>query len=599
MKGKEIKSISLVIILLMSVIISSNISFATTVETDNEDSSSHVLKMNIDYGKTLKPTIFSKQSTPSFEATAAPGLTNIVVANEDFDEYHPSAVINGPNVLTAYERFDGNDSNVLMKYSSNYGQTWSDSYSWNPGENLSFISPALSLKPFSKKAFGTFVSTFNNSGELYVVDYDNINKVSSWVAYPIDWSDYGFYDFAKPDIATYPNDNYPWVVAAIGSTTYEDDETGEGPCVDTPMLCFISPATPSRYTVYWEPSFEGCSNISIGMDYEESQTVYGVCEINNGSNQDVLFFKGTPVGWDNDQELYNYTFEGPENLAHPEIVVKEDELYVAMETDANEENEIVMYKSTNGGEDWTVENITSDILTTEENPTFPRLLVNDSHLICSFMESGNLSYTTSNNSGLNWTEPYQLNSLNGSVVPGYHYSDIVDSQSFIWADNREGNNDIYFYLSRIPKIEVELIEISLSSDLHPLLTQNLINITVTNNGDALAKDVEINVTLEFKGGWNSTTPNYIYEIPYITPGQTVTLKRPLYRFKIPDFLFAFIDLAGIENISVTLDPEGKIDDTDRGNNQGKIEVGYDDFFPKIGHREDFFLLIKRILSGDF
>jgi hypothetical protein len=590
MNSKGRKGIILVFTLLISIVLTSVVSFADTVEMEDKDSKSNVLKMRIN-DNFLHPNTFSKSSFKAMDQTNA---SNIVVANESINEYYPSIVVSGSNVLVAYESYNGNDKNVFVKHSNDYGQTWLGPNAWTPDQGLSFISPSLSIVPYTKQAFGSFISTFNDSGEFYVVDFANIYNDASWNAYPIDWSEYEFYGFEKPDIISYPNGNYPWVAALIGSTDYEDEATGEGPCVDSPMFCFVSTDAPhDSYTIYWEPSFESCSNISIHMDYENSQTVYGVCEIKNGTNQDILFFKGTPEGWNNDEELYNYTFTGSENLLHPEILVKEDEIYVVMETDDGGESEIILYKSVNGGEDWTLENITGDIFESDEEPAYPRIFMNSSHLICSFIESGDLSYTSSNDKGANWTEPYQLNDVNGSVEPGYHFSDIGGSQRFIWTDNREGNLDIYYYLSYLPQVDLVLIDVNVTGDLNPLLTNNLISITVTNNGDALVKDVKINVTLMLSDG-NTTSPDYPYVIPHLAPGQTVTINRPLFRFKMPEFLYVFIEFAGIENISVTVDPDHEFDDTNRGNNEGIYKIDYEELFPRMAQYEEFLILLRKL-----
>ena len=136
---------------------------------------------------------------------------------------------------------------------------------------------------------------------------------------------------------------------------------------------------------------------------------------------------------------------------------------------------MVLYHSDNYGIDgkWDLINVTQ-YLDLDSKPVYPDIYVSDSDIFCSFIESGNLTVTSSNNSGVNWTDPYIVNSVNGSVVEDYHYNDMVDNHNFVWTDNRNSNFDIYFYVDYISQIDLEPLDIKLQSDLKPFNINNLL-----------------------------------------------------------------------------------------------------------------------------
>jgi hypothetical protein len=592
MTNHKSKTIMLAFSIVMLLIISSVGSFGVSTDnnfTGDTDSGMSCTRM---FTQSVSSSDILMKNDELSTLTDSDGLSGIIIANSTENESYSSLVVYGDNALAVYEYQEGNTTNVHLRNTDNYGQTWSSSYSWNPGENISYVDPSLDIVPDSNKAYGTFVSTYNDSGKIYIVSFPKIYQKTGWSRNYIDWSNDGFYNFSQSDIVCYPNTNYPWVAGFIGSTTFEDDG-GEGPCVDSPMFCFITPKSPfNTWTIYWEPDFEGCSNLSMDMDYD-SITVYGVCEINNGTNQDVLFFYGGPVGWNNNAPLGNMTFTGSEDLTHPQIFVTSDQIFVAMESDDGANKEVILYNSSDGV-NWTKKNITADILSPSANPSYPILYANNSHLACGFIESGNLSMTISNDSGINWSSPVQINDQNGTVVEGYHYADFGDMDQMIWTDNRAGNNDIYYYLGYLPSIDLMVTNFTITQDVPLLPTNNWIEFTVENIGDGFAEDVYITISFECDDG-NITNTDYPGRITYIGAGETQTVLRPLFKFRNPEYFYAFIQFAGITNLTVNVDPNMEIEDADYGNNVFTKAVSYDDIFPTLWPLEDLFKILKPLI----
>jgi hypothetical protein len=88
---------------------------------------------------------------------------------------------------------------------------------------------------------------------------------------------------------------------------------------------------------------------------------------------------------------------------------------------------------------------------------------------------------------------------------------MLNNNNFVWTDNRNGNFDIYYYVEYISKVDLKLLDINLSGNLQPLKTKNLLEITVENNGDAIAKNIKMNISFSFKDG-NNTYAENIFEI---------------------------------------------------------------------------------------
>jgi hypothetical protein len=195
-----------------------------------------------------------------------------------------------------------------------------------------------------KHAIGVFLSSDNNYGIQGIFDVPDISgNLGSIEPIAWDWAEYGFFGFSDPDIVYHDNSIVPWIVSCIGSTT-----NSEGPCVDSVMIFHTWEENPDTGAVVnWFSGYEYCSNVSIAMD-DDSKKLYGICEIKNGTNQDLLFFRGDYVSSSGSMDLdfYNKSFAGSESLTHPKIFVKGNHIYVVTVSDIEG---VILYKSTNGG----------------------------------------------------------------------------------------------------------------------------------------------------------------------------------------------------------------------------------------------------------
>ncbi len=595
MNNRHIKSIFFVIAI-FCVVLFSDFSFSAITDTNQKkiSFSSNTLKVNKVQTNILQNSLFSENfiqaaDTDDYEKT---------ISNETYAEYHPSLVISENKALIAYETLEGNKNKIYVKTSVDSGQNWSEArYANATFDDITYNTTSPSFTKTSSDYFGAFLTPDNSSyiieltgselNNIALWDYTNITSGGEHIG--------DFYDFKTPDVIRYPTSVIPWIIGVIGKAEFIE-EHDEYDCDDSPMFFYRDVDNPSgSRTIVFFPEISGCSNISLclGKNNVDAPMVYGVCEINNGSNKNLLFFHGNPDIWNSEDLLRKNIISSSKNLLHPKIYAKQNNIYIIAETSSQE---IVMYHSNTYGSNgsWISKNVTNDILEPGSKPGYPDIYVTDTHVFCSFIESGNLTVTSSNNSGVNWTIPYIINTVNASVVEQYHYKDMANNHNFVWTDNRNGNFDIYFYVDYISKVDLELVDINLTSDLQPLKTNNLLQITIKNKGDATAKNIKMNVTFSFSKG-NDTCADNIFEIEYLLPGETVTISRDIFDFKIPDFLYAFINFAGINNITVKVDPDGLTGDIDTSNNNAKKVFTYEDIFPKLVKFEQIFLLLKEFL----
>ena len=600
MKKKKLKTIIFAFSIVTVLIFSSIGSFGISNDIVSEKNTIQIANVNVESNSVCIKT--SSNSLLALNEISKNGKTNnlcslnfnlsenILVAGQDGNESYPSIVTNGANSLVAYEYGDNDNSYLYLRKSSDYARTWDDFTKLEielDDSEISVNTPALCIRPGKKIAYGVFFSPVQNSGIQGILDIPDISNFEgiSWGVW--NWSQLYFSGFSNPDIVYHYKPKVPWITGFIGSTTHS-----AGPCEDSLMFTFLwedSPQYPAHSIITWYPEIEYCSNISLDID-DDLEKLYGVCEIKNASNQDLLFFKGfyDYGGGDSHINLTSQNqFTGSEDLKHPQILVKGNEIYIVAERDSQE---IILFHSSNEGKTWIEKNVTADILPPGSDPSYPRLAANQTHLSYIFTEIGNISFINSNNQGKNWSEPVKLNTQNGSVVEEYRFADIIqrlDLTYVIWTDNRNISKDLYLAKEGDVVIDLmiipESVNITRDPDFPLFSTNNWINFTVINNGNDYVENVPVVITYSKIN--NETVPtNYPVMILYLAGnGAEKKIQRPLFRMALIEFFRSLVDFAGIKNITITIDPG-------YSNNAFTLEdVSYEDIFPKLGWLEEILL----------
>lgn len=860
MKYNKSKSIifafSIITLLLLGSIGPFGISADTASKNDSTQANTLNQKGTVTSIKTASrsittQTIVSKSSIlNTFYNPLFSNSDNIVVANAIGNESYPSMVVYGKNALVSYEYNDGNDPYIYLRNSNNYGQSWSDPYKLVvklDGTEISVNSPTLCIKPTSKTAYGAFLTKFNNSGTHGIFNIYDIsgnlgsNDIKVW-----DWSNVydnlgnyigSWWGFKNIDIVYHDDSKIPWVTCFIGSTNYPGGQSN-----DSLMFGYLDETNSNYMYITWDPNVENCSNISLDITNSPKKTLYGVCEIENGSKQDLLFFNDYPITWGADDHLNYQILSDQGNLTHPQIFVTGNQIYIIAERDDNGYNEIILYYSSDGGKKWsintiianpnqppvadfswsadrldvnftdksmdvdgnilswdwdfgdgntstiqnpfhhyetpgaytvnltvkdddntenmisktiTVDNTTpiadfiysplkptaldnisfndtsipfedhaiinwtwdfgdgSDLVYTQnathqylENgsyvvnltvqdstfvtdsvekttkvgliadftyepqnpsiddtiffndlssdseartivnwtwnfgdgsdpiylqntshqyyqpgvyqvdltitndlnatttifkniivrsskiiPLYPDIYVNVDYISCIFLVSKNLFITNSSDNGMSWSNPVQINSVDGSVVDGYRFAEIPDKNHILWTDNRAGNNDIYSLIRAFLEIDVMVVPESVNittEGFRFLQTNNWIKYTIVNIGEDAVENVRIEVTINCLGK-DPIKTDYPGYIKYLAGNGEISLIKPLFRITVIEFFKALITYTGIQNITITVDPDNTLDDIDRTNNAYTLQnITYGKIFPKLAWIEDIF-----------
>ena len=363
MKNTNSKSIIFAFLTLTLLILSSIGSFGISTETVDKEDITQITDSNqksvVTCVKTTSTHVTTSTLALKSDTIGTLGISdfnqpeNILVAGEDGNESYPSMVVSGYNALVAYEYEDESDPFIYLRNSNNYGQSWSEPNKLVTG--ISVNSPSLCVHPGGKNAYGVFFSSIYNSGIHGIFEIPDISGDIHYIEGPFwNWSVLGFSNFSNPDIVYHKRSKVPWITGFTGSTTYVS-----GPANNSLMLSYLdedSPDYPDVSYISWDTELENCSNVSLAMN-DTSDELFGVCEIQNESNQDLLFFNGFYDYYYEGEEIIRFInlsygklgLGGPENLTHPQIFVKGNQIFLAVVRDSQE---IVLFNSSDWGDNW-------------------------------------------------------------------------------------------------------------------------------------------------------------------------------------------------------------------------------------------------------
>jgi len=610
-----------ILIFTIAIFLLSNSLISVGISKEVKSIKENIIEKTDSKNSILKVDYQSKTVTKSCKATSSgmiqnldlgfsEGESNIIITDSSKNESYPSMVFKRDNGIVFYEVEDEDGPFIYLKTTTNYGQSWNGEHriiaDVGSSSDVPIASPNIHVHPESinKHLYGTFKSSYNNSGAFgYFESYDFNNIPNgNFDIYTFDWSYFynetiegyfSFWGFDSPNIIHYKNNTTPWVISIIGSTNYTNLSSGEGPAEDSIMFCFNDLENPDNFiTIAWFPEIQNCSNLSIANDFG-NEYIYGITEVKENGDSNLLFFRGNPYDWYYGDVLFNKTLEiSGEDLFHPSIYTEDDKVYITAETN---ESGIVLFKSEDNGNAWTSESITDDLLDVNATPAFSNIIGNETHLLCSFIESGNLSITSSGDNGTSWETPEMINNINGSVVEDYKFVDFPDEYHIVWTDQRNDNYDLFATVRGFPKIDISIDSDSVnltSEGIKIIPTKNKLLYKIVNNGGFPVSNIQINISVEFDEELNKSALaiGFPLNIDYLDAGDEIDLQKFLFRIDIVEFIRSLLRFAGIKyvNISIILKPHYVDENPD--NNNFRLPVNYAYIFPNLGFLEDIFLI---------
>ena len=501
---------------------------------------------NVALNESQVKTVYDNQNVPSSFIIVASEETYTGIYNASGrigNETHPAIARDlAGNLFGAYE--DDNVSKIIWTSSSasDDGKRWDSSFSLDEVDGFEQY-PTVDYWGSSSKFFGTFVTPRENASGAAVYLVDNRGSYDYW-----NWADEGWYNMTDVDIAC-DNSQNNWefgVISLVISTTYKDDD-GDYSVSNGPHMFYMDPDKEENYDwINWEPDYPNCSHTKVDIDHI-TKMAYAVYDRYNENIWKLLIrvldFEGLN---------HNETFEikGAGNLTCPAVATYNDNLVIIMEADEKGNKDIICKYSDNGANDGNLE--TSVVVNSTDDESYPEISwVNGSTFVCTFTKNGNLYRCISKDGGKTWSDPEQINDVDGTVVDEYKNVDLSDHGfKCMWEDNRGDDIDVYIgntgvtampqpistikgYVKNEYEEDLEEIDIEVSNDwnwksstetnedgyFEIKVVPGLLNISAELSGFH-TKSLDINVLWETIHWWNITliSKNATLEIGPISGG---------------------------------------------------------------------------------
>jgi len=182
------------------------------------------------------------------------------------------------------------------------------------------------------------------------------------------------------------------------------------------------------------------------------QNVHVIWCYNPGSTRDILYRKSTDGGRTWGQKIT--LGSSPDLVRLPDIAISEDRIHVVWEDRAGW-NGIYYRNSSNNGETWTA---TKRISSNGVDAYGPEIFVNNSNVHIFWYDrrdgtDGEVYYRRSLDGGITFDNGQGIDqdrriTYSPSLVANTRYAGFGSNLSFIWSDERNGNFDIYWMISK-------------------------------------------------------------------------------------------------------------------------------------------------------
>jgi hypothetical protein len=454
---------------------------------------------------------------PEFDFSKING--DIVVADSIDDDVSP--VITkcfGDNLVATYsEQSDIFSSHNVITVSTDGGNYWQpfhfdwDEYNTNPA--VAFAG--------NRTVAGWIhdPSVYEANPLIYIIEDEYLTDPGGWLYSSWYWQDYNainWHDLNLAGCLPYEEKPYFWGIGSfIGSLDWEDWAFAtEAPFILTDYSDIWTDMDPYVFGTTPIAQWNNSRTSSVCIDQSEEKG-YLVCDFLNNSDEtyDIGVLEiPIPTLWENNAIWYDYEISGgaTTSFINQDVSVREGIGVIVSETNENGNQDIICFISQNGFN--TIQKIF--ISNSQDDETNPSIVVHEEDIQCTFIKNGNLFATISTDNGETWSIPQQINDEDGTVIAGWHSSDLTTGGYTVWTDDRNGNSDIFF--DKIEGAANPVIEIT------DIAGGFGVSIIIENTGTGDATDVQWSIDLEggliLLGGHTEGT------IPTLIVGDSITKK---------------------------------------------------------------------------
>jgi len=435
---------------------------------------------------------------------------NIQITNSDSMENHPALVIDkDENPFLLYDSKDAmysSNSDILIRRSMDGGETWPEDDIWKwESEGTYEFRPDLSMMADGLRAFGTHeVDVLEPT--IYLHDYVNIKIPDSWVMYYFDLSPEISY-VKDTAVATYGVDT----IALAGVVDFNYHEYN----LDDTVVIFWNTqggidTWPGLFMINTDNTGKGQPISHLTADAGDKMFVaYQLEDEDSGSDIYVAYCPCDELIFER-WRIIPIT-SSKSDTTNPSIDVSGKYAYLVCQ-DNQEGNEDIVCYSTTSGHYWrrkAITNLPGDELD-------PVIIADGEKATCIYTKDGNLFEVKTQDGGLTWNDPVQINDIDGTVSSGYRYSDAAGVYG-VWTEKRNDNYDLYID-------EVGPSPILTIGDIEGGLT---VSTTISNTGNA--PEPNLKWTIEIDG----------YAIPESKTGRITSLDEDETVMIKTDFFFGF------------------------------------------------------------
>jgi len=435
---------------------------------------------------------------------------NIQITNTDELENHPALGIDideNPFLLYDFgESSFSSDSDIYIRRSLDGGGSWSDDHIWKWESDGSYeFRPDVSIMADGLRAFGTHEVDILEP-TIYLHDYVNVKMPESWVMYYFDLSPE--ISYVKDTTVTTYSINTIALAGVVDFNYHEYD-------LDDTVVVFWNTDTgrdtwPGLFMINTDNdgNIQPVSHLTSGSG-DKVFIVYQLEDIDSGSDIYVAYCPSTELVFEK-WRITSIT-NTKSDTTNPSMAVSGKYAYVVCQDNQNGNEDIVCF-STTSGHFWrkkVITNFPGDELS-------PVISADGEKATCLYIKDGNLYEIKTQDAGLSWNEPVQINDVDGTVSEGYRYTDAAGIYG-VWTEKRNQNYDLFID-------EVGPSPILAIGDIMGGLN---VKTTISNTGNAPEKNLRW--TIEIDG----------YAIPESKTGRITSLDEDEIVEIKTDFFFGF------------------------------------------------------------